>query len=593
MNSWLALELLSGALLALALGASRLELSRSAALRHALIASSLLAALVLPLALWSPKTVEISSPWLRAAPERLPERPQSWTPEGTQLSERLAPAQATAQSAAAQKISQETPAPGVATPSANTSVQRWLMAIYLLGLAIALIRVALSVVAAQKLIREATALEPGSAWHEAARLLERDEPRLGSLVSLDSLRTSASVRFPATCGFLRPVIVVPSCSRSEWCLDRCQAVLTHELEHIRRRDWLLNLIGQLSCAVHWCNPMAWSAWREMRELAEEACDDAVVVRGFGARGYARDLVEVARTSRTLTPRRPTTSALAISVMGSIMGPLGLPRRIDRLTNFDLERSPLTRPVAISIFLFVLSASLTLGSVRLVHASELQPADDSRSGDEQDEAFENAIRAAELGNLERVRALSGGEVSDLEGEPITVNRLSPGDGTLLIAAARRGHLDVVKDLLGRGADPNLVSEGDGSPLLVAAERGDLEMMRLLSEHQADVDLEAPGDGNPLIAAARAGQLDSVAWLLGEGADVDRVVLGDETPLIQAADQGHLDVVTLLLEHGADPNLTVTHDTGGRPLQDGPRSPLSVARRGGFGDIVNLLKEHGAQ
>ncbi len=575
MKTWFALELLCAALVSLALVSSRLEISRSAALRHALIASSLIAALLLPLSLLMPQSLTVAVPWQQAASTPTPE--ESFSPIASSGAKRTLPEMA---SGLAPELARRPAQPTSRTDAHYAPVDLaaraqaagpWLAAIYVSGLLLTLWRLALSLWAVRRLTEKASVLPPSSRWHQALRDIDPLEPQLRSRVSL---RLSNSLQFPATCGHLRRVIVVPSKSL-DWSVDRCRAVLTHELAHIQRRDWLLNICCRLSCAVHWCNPLIWWGWREMRELAEEACDDAVVIRGIDADRYARDLVETARAGRFGRGHQLNPQALALS----IVGPLGLPRRIDRLTEGELDRGPLSRNSAVAIFALVLATSLALGSVRLVDAQEV-PDDQSR-----DLAVERTIRAAERGDLRVVRE----EVR----ERVAVNLASPGDGTLLIAAARNGRFDVVHDLLDRGADPNLISEGDGSPLLVAAERGDLELMTLLQERGALVDREAPGDGNPLIAAARAGQRDAVALLLSWGAEVDFIVLGDETALIQAAGHGHVDIATILLEHGADPNLTVSRDSDGRPLQDGPRSPLGVAREGGHTDVVRLLTKHGAR
>ena len=577
MNSWLALELLSGAAIAAALVCCRLGRRLSPSLRHTVIAATLLTTLALPLATSIPVTTEIellprlSLPLTGAASERdvLPANDTLVDSSISSLSQDLVRSR-DGESAPAQGR-------GGAMPRARgdgwtgASLGSWLATIYVVGLLLLSLRLLLSVLAARRLTKRAAPLETSSPWLEA---LERINAPASGHSSRASLRSSDSIQFPATCGFLSPLIIVPD-SSLDWSSERCSSVLLHELAHIRRGDWLLSLLGRLSCAVHWYNPLMWKGWREMQALAEEASDDAVVLEGVRAESYARHLVEAARELRSATFTRPVPAEIAFSISSST----GLPRRIDRLTAPELERRHLPTPAKWLVSSFVVSLIVVLASVRLVQAQPTLEQDFDR------DSIERAHRAAERGDLATVEELLGYATS--------VNEVLPGDGTLLIAATRSGRRRVVEQLLDHGADPNLVAEGDGTALLVAAERGDLELMVLLMERGADVDREAPGDGNPLIAAARAGQLEASMLLLDAGADVDRVVLGDETPLIQAAGEGHLEIARLLLERGADPNLTVFRDSDGRPLRDGPRSPLGEARRGGFANVVDLLQEYGAR
>jgi len=95
------------------------------------------------------------------------------------------------------------------------------------------------------------------------------------------LRESRSPSVLATWGLLRPRVVVPAGSR-QWTEERIRVVLGHELAHVRRRDWLVQLVVEVFRTVLWFNPLLWIVRRRLRQESEHACDDAVLNRGVPA-----------------------------------------------------------------------------------------------------------------------------------------------------------------------------------------------------------------------------------------------------------------------------------------------------------------------
>ena len=102
-----------------------------------------------------------------------------------------------------------------------------------------------------------------------------------------------AVDVPAAWGWRRPRILLPP-DAEQWPADRVRRVLTHEMAHVRRRDWPLTLVAEAVRALHWYNPLAWAGLARMRVERERACDDVVLSRGARASDYAMDLLEVAR-----------------------------------------------------------------------------------------------------------------------------------------------------------------------------------------------------------------------------------------------------------------------------------------------------------
>lgn len=102
---------------------------------------------------------------------------------------------------------------------------------------------------------------------------------------------------PITFGLLRPTLLLPSSAR-DWTRAWQNAVLRHELEHVRRYDSLTQLIAELGCALYWFNPLMWYASHRLRIEREHACDDAVLASGSRPTEYAADLLDIARALRS-------------------------------------------------------------------------------------------------------------------------------------------------------------------------------------------------------------------------------------------------------------------------------------------------------
>jgi TonB family protein len=98
---------------------------------------------------------------------------------------------------------------------------------------------------------------------------------------------------PMTWGALRPHILLPR-SAEHWPDSRLRVVLAHELAHVQRMDWLIQICVQVVCSLYWFNPLFWVAANRMDRESEQASDDAVLRLGVDARDYATDLLEIAR-----------------------------------------------------------------------------------------------------------------------------------------------------------------------------------------------------------------------------------------------------------------------------------------------------------
>jgi hypothetical protein len=256
---------------------------------------------------------------------------------------------------------------------------------------------------------------------------------------------SDEVSVPLTFGFRRATIVMPLAARG-WSADEVTHALRHELEHVRREDWLLQLAARAACALYWPHPLVWPAWRRFCLEAERACDDAVIGAAEPT-AYAGQLVSLARGLRRYT----TVPALGMASRSK------LAQRVDAILDPKQRRGPHGELSAGIVLVLLLALLVGVAPARLIAAASDSTPDSSGLDRDSDlgspRLGEALVELAESGDIESLRRLLDAGID--------VNTVAPGDGTALIGAARAGQLRTVEFLLERSANPNLESRGDGN------------------------------------------------------------------------------------------------------------------------------------
>ena len=158
----------------------------------------------------------------------------------------------------------------------------------------------------------------------------------------------------ATWGLLRPRLLLPSHARA-WSDDRVHVVLCHELAHIRRHDWFVQISAEALRTVLWFNPLMWMTCTRLRRESEQACDDAVLGKGVTAREYAAHLLELARMCR-----RSGSAWLSAMPMAR---PSTLERRIADMLNPRLNRTALSLRAIATTGVVLLAVTLPTAAVR--------------------------------------------------------------------------------------------------------------------------------------------------------------------------------------------------------------------------------------
>lgn len=155
---------------------------------------------------------------------------------------------------------------------------------------------------------------------------------------------------PMTAGLLRPRIFLPA-TAAGWSPERRRVVLLHELIHVRRADWLLEILAQLCRALYWFHPLIWLAVRRAGLAREQACDEGVVSRGLRPSEYARHLLAIAEA-----PAGPPVLLPALSMTQ----PTHLERRLMSILQAP-HRSRRGLVSSLAILLVLGAAALTLAA----------------------------------------------------------------------------------------------------------------------------------------------------------------------------------------------------------------------------------------
>ena len=111
-----------------------------------------------------------------------------------------------------------------------------------------------------------------------------------------AVRASPGLTEPGVVGWRRPLLLLPQGIAQRLAPAEMNAILAHELCHVRRRDNLLALIHMIVEAIFWFHPLVWWISARLIEERECACDEDVISRGNAPDLYAEAIVKVCKWS---------------------------------------------------------------------------------------------------------------------------------------------------------------------------------------------------------------------------------------------------------------------------------------------------------
>lgn len=221
--------------------------------------------------------------------------------------------------------------------------------IWLAGMAVSLAILLIGVLRLTWLAMHARRIT-GGRWHDLAEEISRGFGLRRPVTLLQSSHPSLLV----TWGLAQPKVILPSAADA-WTDDRARVVLTHELAHIRRGDWIVQLSAELLRAFYWFNPLLWIACRRLRLESEHACDDEVMSRGVDGTDYATHLIELARA---LNQRRHMWFPAP-----AMARPSSLERRVRAMLNDRLDRGSISGGSRAAIFVLLFAVTSVIAAAQ--------------------------------------------------------------------------------------------------------------------------------------------------------------------------------------------------------------------------------------
>ena len=168
---------------------------------------------------------------------------------------------------------------------------------------------------------------------------------------------SERVNVPLVIGFFKPVVLFPISLATQLDTKQVEAILIHELSHIRRNDYLINLVKTLIETILFFNPFVWLTTKIIHIEREHACDDLVIKATGTPLTYAHALLKLELLKDKRTP------ALSLAATGKNQH---LYQRIKRITQMKTNYINVKQQ-----FLILTLAIATVASIAWINPSKRQ------------------------------------------------------------------------------------------------------------------------------------------------------------------------------------------------------------------------------
>ena len=163
---------------------------------------------------------------------------------------------------------------------------------------------------------------------------------------------SARVSSPLVIGFFKPVVLLPIGLATGLSNAQIEAVLAHELAHIKRHDYLINLLQSLVEIIYFFHPALWWLSARVRQERENCCDDCAVSVCGSKLALAQAL--------TFVEEYRQTPALAMALTG---GKMPLLRRVQRILGVSERAKVEKNNVSVVVLMMLLLAGVSVYAIR--------------------------------------------------------------------------------------------------------------------------------------------------------------------------------------------------------------------------------------
>jgi beta-lactamase regulating signal transducer with metallopeptidase domain len=238
-------------------------------------------------------------------------------------------------------------------------IENWiptLVQIWFLGAMLFLVKVGTSLADIRNL-RQKKHDPAESPWQEVLekhlKFLHLDKPVL--------LLKSIHVDMPMTYGVWKPVILVPAALFLQLSPVQLEAIIAHELAHIKRHDYLVNLLQSFLEVVFFFHPIFWWINKTAKEQRENACDDLAIIMGIAPKDLAFGLANVLNYASKPTPEMAMAAAKPNNPT------------LDRIKRIMGVKTSNSQPTTITNMTMIIT--LLLGATLMVGASD-KPANES-------------------------------------------------------------------------------------------------------------------------------------------------------------------------------------------------------------------------
>jgi WD40 repeat protein/beta-lactamase regulating signal transducer with metallopeptidase domain len=346
---------------------------------------------------------------------------------------------------------------------------------YLVGIVLMLTRLAAALHGGRRLRLAATPISDGP----VAELVRRQAQRLG-MKTAPLVAWCGRMSVPVVVGIIRPMILLPSALATGFDPLQLEALITHELAHIRRFDPLVNLLQRLIEVLLFFHPAVWYVSRRVSAERENACDDLVLLAGWPAVRYAHALLQMAEVCQVVRGLSPESSA-ALAATGG--GSSQFKRRVLRLLDIDdAPRLRLTRAGAMAAAVALVFIAPTL--IPALAQKTSQSADEKAEPAAQSQITPGAGQALESDPLPAGAVLRLGTARLRHARSTLSAAFSPNGKILASTAWLDPNLKLWDVATGRlirtlGGPPGdtpraAVFSPDGSTLAVTCERGTVQL-----------------------------------------------------------------------------------------------------------------------